>query len=160
MRERDRGATTLVLLLRGNECKRRRGIWRKSQQRSCCPPGNRGPIPLSQISHFLPSQEDQGEDPDLITCPSRMHHVSPYTRHGPQRGIEAKARVGPSRREEIVVRNKKEVIQRSRMWDGSRCESGALRISGAKVSGRCRNDGSVLASHAEERRHDSDPAGH
>jgi hypothetical protein len=46
------------------------------------------------------------------------------------------------------------------MWDGSRYESGALRISGAKVSGRCRNDGSVLASYAEERRYDSDPVEH
>ncbi len=43
------------------------------------------------------------------------------------------------------VRNKKEVIQRSRMWNGSRCESGALKTSGAKISGRCRNDESVLA---------------
>ena len=42
------------------------------------------------------------------------------------------------------------------MWDGSQCESGALRTSGAKVSGRCRNDGSVLTSHAEECRPDSD----
>ena len=71
-----------------------------------------------------------------------------------------KIRIKPSKREEIIVKNKKEVIQKSCIWDGSRCESGALKTSGVKVSGRCRNNENVLVSYAEECRYDSDPIGH
>ena len=46
------------------------------------------------------------------------------------------------------------------MWDGSRYESGALKISGVKILGRCCNDGNVLALYTEEHRYDFDLVGH
>ncbi len=44
-------------------------------------------------------------------CPSRMHYVLSYIRYGLQRRIETKARVGSSRKEEIVVKNKKRLFK-------------------------------------------------
>ncbi len=85
-----------------------------------------------------------------------MHYISLYIRYGFSRGIETKARVGFLKKEEIVIKNKKEVIQRSRIWDGLQCESNALKTNGAKVLGYCRNDGNVLILYAEECCPDSD----
>ncbi len=72
-------------------------------------------IPFLQISHFLPNQEDQRENLNLIIYPSRIHHILLYTRYNLQRKIETKAQIGLSKKEKIVVKNKKKVIQRSRI---------------------------------------------